>query len=247
MALPQATKAPSAVLSKAAASTDATFHVLYFNLFGRGELTRTILAYVGAKWDELPVTWADQKAQTRFGVIPVVFEEHADGTVLELAESQAIERYLARKFNLLGSNLWEEHLVNEFFSSTDQLNIVLTTTFLPATTPEARVEAYNKIVDNQLPVWIAQHEKHLAANEGGNGHYVGNKTTLADLKTHLQIERLLLFQPKDAKKPPLSPELTPNLWKLKETVEKESKTFQEWRSSARFEELVQGTRSLFKL
>ncbi|KAG0237130.1 hypothetical protein BGW42_001706 [Actinomortierella wolfii] len=232
------------IATKAAKNKDVSYHLLYFGLLGRGELTRTILVYTGAKWDELEVDWATQKSKTRFGVIPVLYEEHADGTVLELAESQAIERYLARKYDLLGSNEWEEHLVNEYFNNTDQANIALGARFISAA-PETRVEAFNKLIDEFITPWIVNHEKHLAAN-GGNGHYVGDKTTLADLKTHLQINRFLLYKPKEAKDIGISKEKTPNLWKLKETIESNA-NYAAWYNSERYRELEEGTRLRLKL
>lgn len=53
--LPVPTQADTTTLGHAAASTNSTFKILYFGLHGRGELTRTLLAYSGAKWEELPV------------------------------------------------------------------------------------------------------------------------------------------------------------------------------------------------
>jgi hypothetical protein len=51
--LPVPTKADSQTLSEAVKSTDSSFQVLYFGLHARGELTRNILSYSGAKWEEL--------------------------------------------------------------------------------------------------------------------------------------------------------------------------------------------------
>ncbi|KAF9355266.1 hypothetical protein BGX26_006814, partial [Mortierella sp. AD094] len=53
--LPTPTQTNTDVLSQAAKSNDSTFKVLYFGLHGRGELTRTLLAYGGAKTEELTV------------------------------------------------------------------------------------------------------------------------------------------------------------------------------------------------
>lgn len=70
--LPKATKAPTNVLAQAAeTSTDSTYKVLYFGLHGRGEMTRTLLAYGGARFEEIPLQWPVMKADTRFGCLPV--------------------------------------------------------------------------------------------------------------------------------------------------------------------------------
>ena len=70
VSLPVPTKADTTVLGQAAKSTDSTYKILYFGLHGRGELTRTLLAYSGAKWEELPVV----SVSSYLGCSPVVHE-----------------------------------------------------------------------------------------------------------------------------------------------------------------------------
>ncbi|KAG0043152.1 hypothetical protein BGZ83_011776 [Gryganskiella cystojenkinii] len=242
--LPIPTEASSDVLSQAVAQKDSSYKFLYFNLHGRGELIRNLLAYGGHKWEELPVDWANQKSKTQFQCIPVVWETTSSGTILELAESLAIERYLAKKFNLLGKNAWEEHKVNEYYNSTDgaQQSYAIKVLNGPH---ENRVEEANKYYTEVLGKFITLHEQHLAKN-GANGHYVGHQTSLADLKTAMLIDRLLLLRPKGAHEVPFSKEKTPNLWKVRETVNSHP-SMAEWRHSQRFKELDAGTKQIFKM
>ncbi|KAG0022689.1 hypothetical protein BGZ82_010943, partial [Podila clonocystis] len=184
--LPTATKAASEVLAKATVATGSTYKILYFGLHGRGELTRTLIVHGGDKYEELPVDWAVQKELTPFNCLPVVYETATSGETLELSESQAIERYLARKYHLLGANAWEEHLVNRYFNSTDTAQNGFGTSVL-GVQGEARVEAANTYYKETLPKWIRLHEEHLKQN-GSNGHYVGNGLTLADYKTALLVD-----------------------------------------------------------
>jgi hypothetical protein len=51
--LPVATKADTQTLSEASKSADSSFQVLYFGLHGRGEFTRNILNYAGAKYEDI--------------------------------------------------------------------------------------------------------------------------------------------------------------------------------------------------
>ncbi|KAG0370316.1 hypothetical protein BC939DRAFT_449196 [Gamsiella multidivaricata] len=239
--LPTVTKASTDALAEAAKSTNSTFQLLYFPLHGRGELIRDILAYSGAKWEELPVDWPVQKPQTPFRVVPIVYEHTSSGTILELAESNAIERYLALKFNLLGSNIWEEHLVNRYYYSTD----VLYQGFVPrvaAAKPEVRAEEAKKFYEEVLSKWITIHEEHLRQN-GDNGHYVGHRVTLADLKTVSVINRILLLVPKGVEAP-LSAELTPSLWKVKQNAESHP-SLAAWKQSQRSQELDSNTKARF--
>ncbi|KAF9949939.1 hypothetical protein BGZ70_001571, partial [Mortierella alpina] len=131
--LPVATRAPTQVLAAASdASKDSTYQLLYFGLHGRGELIRTLLAYHGAKFEELTLDWPAMKKDTPFGVLPVVYETTTDGTILELAEAQAIERHLAHKFQLLGANSWEAHLVDRYYTSIETLsNLFFKVMFAP--------------------------------------------------------------------------------------------------------------------
>ncbi|KAF9135246.1 hypothetical protein BGW39_003926 [Mortierella sp. 14UC] len=241
--LPVPTKADTNVLGQAAKSTDSTYKILYFGLHGRGELTRTLLAYTGAKWEELPVDWATQKELTPFKVLPVVYETNSDGTILELAESQAIERYLANKYGLYGKNAYETHKVEQYFSSADGIAQAFGNKIIGAS-QDKRVEEANKFYVEVLPKFIAIHEAHLAKN-GSNGHYIGNSTTLADIKVANLIDRLLFLRPQGADEVPFSAEKTPNLWKVLEKVNSHP-TLAAWKKSDRYQELNAGTKSMFK-
>ncbi|KAG0342666.1 hypothetical protein BG004_005617 [Podila humilis] len=243
--LPTASKLASNVLAKTALATDSTYKYLYFGLHGRGELTRTLLVASGAKFEELAIDWPVHKELTPFNCVPVVYETGADGTVLELSETQAIERYLSKKYGYLGDNAWEEHLVNRYFNSTDHAQNTFASAVTGAQPGEGRVEAANNYYKDTLAKWIVLHEKHLEANNGGNGHYVGNDLTLADFKTALLVDRLLLLHPKGANAVPLSAEQTPNIWKVREAVNNQ-KHIATWKKTERYAELDQGTLKLFK-
>ncbi|KAG0213075.1 hypothetical protein BGX28_005096 [Mortierella sp. GBA30] len=244
--LPKATQASTQVLSKASeSSTESTYKFLYFGLHGRGELTRTLLSFGGAQFEELALDWPAMKKDTPFGVLPVLYETTSDGTVLELSESQAIERYLAKKFDLLGSNSWEAHLVDRYYTSLETLSInFFKVMFAPAESRQAEAETFYK---DHLPRWIAAHEIHLAKN-GSNGHYVGEKLSLADFKVALMIDRIQFLVPKglESKVEQLfSAEATPGLWKVKETVNAHPK-IAAWKKSERHDQINAGTKGFFK-
>ncbi|KAG0230373.1 hypothetical protein BGX31_005870 [Mortierella sp. GBA43] len=241
--LPTPTKADSQVLSQAVKSTGSSFQVLYFALHGRGQLIRDILAYSGAKWEDLAPEWPAHKEHTPFGVVPVVYETTTNGTILELAESQAIERYLGRKFNLYGANDYEYQKVEEFFVSSDAIHLTYSTKLIPAPA-DKRVEEFNKFYTDIVAKFAKLHEAHLAKN-GSNGHYVGNSTTLADVKTAYTIDKLLSFKVKGSEELPISAEKTPNLWKVYETVNSHP-SLAEWKKSQKYQEYTVATKGFFK-
>ncbi|KAF9911020.1 hypothetical protein EC991_004892 [Linnemannia zychae] len=240
--LPTVTKASSEVLAEAAKGTDSSFQLLYFPLHGRGELVRNLLAYSGAKWEELGVDWPVQKPKTPFQVAPVVYEHTSSGSVLELAESNAIERYLARKYNLFGANIWEENQVNQFYHNAEGLVQAFALRVVGAS-PEARVDEANRFYTEVLAKFVEIHEGHLKQN-GDNGHYVGNSTTLADLKVVQTLDRILLLAPKGVQVP-ISAEQTPSLWKVKQTVESHP-SYATWKKSQRSQELNANTKARFQ-
>ncbi|KAF9127777.1 hypothetical protein BGW39_005637 [Mortierella sp. 14UC] len=240
--LPTVTKASSEVLAEAARGTDSTFQLLYFPLHGRGELVRNLLAYSGAKWEELGVDWPVQKPKTPFQVVPVVYEHTASGSVLELAESNAIERYLARKYNLFGANIWEENQVNQFYHNAEGLIQTFALRVVGASL-EARVDEASRFYTEVLAKFVTIHEEHLKQN-GDSGHYVGNSTTLADLKVVQTLDRILLLVPKGVQVP-VSAELTPSLWKVKQTVESHP-SYAAWKKGQRSQELNANTKARFQ-
>ncbi|KAF9289217.1 Glutathione S-transferase S1 [Mortierella alpina] len=139
----------------------ASYKLLYWNVFGVAGSSRDMLEYGGAKWENLKLEgdWSQEKLATPFHVLPVLSIKTEDGKDLTISETNIVELYLAKQFGLLGSNDYEENLVRMCHSSSSavQINMAITVTW-------------------NLP------KKHLADN-GNNGHYVGNKLTLADIRT----------------------------------------------------------------
>ena len=88
----------------------------YFNLRGRGELPRLLLAYAGVSyeddriappWDD-PKPWNDLKPSTPYGQLPLMYW---DGE--EVAQCLGVARFLAKEFGLAGRNNLEAAQVDE--------------------------------------------------------------------------------------------------------------------------------------
>ena len=80
--------------------------------------------------------------------------------------------------------------------------------------------------------WVQYHEQHLAAN-GSNGHIVGDKLTLADIKIAKMIEITLALFPDS-----LSKEAHPAILKVKETID-EVPNLKAWRATDDFKALTE--------
>ncbi|KAG0282297.1 hypothetical protein BGZ96_000630 [Linnemannia gamsii] len=126
-----------------------------------------------------------------FHVLPVLFISSPANKNLVLAEAGVIEQYLAKQFDLMGSNLYEENLIKSFHSSTASLHQMHSTTVAFIPDREARKKAMGVFREGPFKQWVAVHDKHLKDN-GSNGHYIGDRLTLADIRTSNLIEHLLI-------------------------------------------------------
>ncbi|KAF9191585.1 hypothetical protein BGZ49_003522, partial [Haplosporangium sp. Z 27] len=161
-------------------SHDSTYSLLYFDTVGISGTIRNILALGGAQWQQLyPQDWENEdrldKTSTPFEVLPVLYVHSKDGSqTVAVAETKAIEQFLAGKYNLLGKNSYERSLISSFVSSTASLwdDFTCLSTNLKAS-PEVRQEHIATFLASRVPSWIRIHEEHLKAN-GLNGHYVGD-------------------------------------------------------------------------
>ncbi|KAL1117626.1 hypothetical protein AAG570_003941 [Ranatra chinensis] len=81
------------------------YKLIYFNARGKAEHIRFIFAYAGVDYEDCRVPkekWPETKKSMPFGMVPVL--EYEGRTV---GQSNAIARYLAKKFDLTGRDEWE--------------------------------------------------------------------------------------------------------------------------------------------
>ena len=82
------------------------YKLKYFNLRGRAELARLILALADQEYEDFRFEreqWPEQKANTPFGKAPVL-EVTENGKTTQISQSLAIARFLASRFNLYGKH-----------------------------------------------------------------------------------------------------------------------------------------------
>ena len=175
-----------------------------------------------------------------------MYETSADGKrVIEIAEALSIEVYLARKFNLLGDNLFEETQILGYFSNTRALMHRHEDAYF--TRSQFRKEEHDKFVEEKLKQWIRTHERALQEN-GSNGHYIGNRVSLADIKTAVAVDQLLnklhVFKGFEDVAKLITEELTPNLLKVRENV-LAKKSYSDWIDSAEFKATLNSTQAFF--
>ncbi|KAK9701565.1 hypothetical protein K7432_011649 [Basidiobolus ranarum] len=169
-------------------STDnSRYELYYWPATGRAEVSRLLLQYGKANWSERhPTNWPEEKPSTPFGCLPVLIEHREDGSEFQLAESHAIERYLARKFDLVGSNEREAALIDSFAEGWAALiNAMVQTRFGKTDEAKEAGKVSFKACSSEI---IQYHEKQLEKN--GNGYYVGSKLSLVDLLAYNMLQSL---------------------------------------------------------
>ncbi|KAF9083431.1 hypothetical protein BGX27_004135 [Mortierella sp. AM989] len=176
----------------AALNKPESFKFLYWPFNAVASTSREILEFGQAKWENLapPGNWDEEKLKTPFHCLPVLYIKSQNGKDIVLSETSVIEQYLAKTFGLLGDNDYEENLIKIFHSSSGAIQ----SSFAEGVTwerSEAKASHFTFFKQVTLPRWIQTHEKHLADN-GNNGHYVGNKLSLADIRTANAIEHFAL-------------------------------------------------------
>ncbi|KAK7102218.1 glutathione S-transferase 1-like [Littorina saxatilis] len=186
----------------------ADLKLVYFNLRGRAEFIRLMLAAAGQKYDEQLVSfeeWPKLKPNTPFGSLPYI--EYKGKTY---GQSTAIGPFLAREFGLYGktnadgcriaevSGLWEDQLtgglVKSRFGKTDA----------------EKAEAVKKALEEDMPRFFGYYEKFLKEN-GSSGFIVGKALSMADFYIYDMIDSIVALKSDALKDYPLLQKLKANV------------------------------------
>ncbi|CAD5114941.1 DgyrCDS3972 [Dimorphilus gyrociliatus] len=157
----------------------------YFDGRGRGEGIRLLFKIAGKEFEDKRYTfsdWPEYKPKTPFGQLPVLT---VDDVVI--AQTHAIGRYLAREFNLYGSNSLEAAIVDQVVEN----NSDLITPSIPwlfgekdeATKAELKA-SYFETIGVQL--------NHLGKFLGDKDYFLGDKISYADVVFFTGLEFIIL-------------------------------------------------------
>lgn len=141
----------------------------------RGEECRLALVLAGVDFhdDRIPsADWPARKATTPYGAVPVL--KVGDR---ELAQSNAILRYVAREYGLESTDPWQRALEDAVMESAEEMRTTIWQTLRAGNTPEEKVAARVALAEGPLPRWGQQIEAQI------QGPFVGGETIrVADLK-----------------------------------------------------------------
>ncbi|KAJ8022783.1 putative glutathione S-transferase 5 [Holothuria leucospilota] len=168
-----------------------TYKLTYFNAKARGETARWIFALAGQEYEDNRIDlkdWPEVKKNFPFGQVPVL---EVDGFVL--AQSGAINRLLARRSNLYGDNDIEAAKIDQVCEALVDLGLAMRKYFHEK--DESRKEETLKdLLENEAKKHFGFLVNLLDAN-GGNGFYVGNRVSLADVDSAIYLTDMVARVP----------------------------------------------------
>ncbi|SOV82760.1 glutathione S-transferase [Plasmodium reichenowi] len=155
----------------------------YFDARGKAELIRLIFAYLGIEYTDKRfgvngdafVEFKNFKKEkdTPFEQVPIL--QIGD---LILAQSQAIVRYLSKKYNICGESELNEFYADMIFCGVQDIHYKFNNTNLFK-------QNETTFLNEDLPKWSGYFEKLLKKNHTNNNngkyYFVGNNLTYADL------------------------------------------------------------------
>jgi len=161
----------------------------YFNLRGRGEVIRLLLAHVGTEYDEEGIDYQEMKKQAGseafpFGQAPLF----KDGGLV-IAGMDAILRYLAREHNLYGSSNKDKVQIDVWLGGVEGIRGVYTKLIYEGELKDEAKEAYRKshldaegVTTRNGGAHFQYLENLLKRNNNGEGWAVGNDFSIADIQ-----------------------------------------------------------------
>jgi glutathione S-transferase len=159
---------------------EQTYKLYYFPANGKAAVTRAILTYVGAKWEDKRIYGEEWDTLKQSGNLDYDQIPGLEVNGKWLVQTTAIEVYLAKKFNLLGDTDEDLYEIINLIGTRDDIAKSLTPVLLPTEEQKAKIEEIvADLKDNVLPKWLQAWEKKYVAKHGK--YFLGDKFTLADI------------------------------------------------------------------
>jgi len=148
------------------------YKLTYFPVRGLAEPIRLLLADQGIAFDDVHVTheeWPKMKSKFQFGQIPCL----TDGD-MQIVQSGAMIRHLARKHNLYGSTECEHTHADMVYDGIRDLRSKY------ATMIYREYEKRDEFVKDVAPVELAKFESLLKSKHNGDAFVLGEKLSFVD-------------------------------------------------------------------
>ncbi|CAF1035121.1 unnamed protein product [Adineta steineri] len=166
----------------------STYKLSYFNARGFAEVSRLIFVVAGEKYEDVRYEreqWPEIKGEMPLGKMPVL---EVDG--VQLPQSAAIARFLAKQFHLAGKDNFEQAKVDAVVDTIYGILDVARPVFQQPDETKKQ-EGLKKFFNDEFPKHL-QNLETLGKLYGNGGHFfVGNQLTWADLLFHTIGETFL--------------------------------------------------------
>ncbi|XP_022098110.1 S-crystallin SL11-like [Acanthaster planci] len=163
-----------------------TYRLMYFNNRGRAEVTRLLFKLAGQEFEDVRVPhkdWPTEKSKFPLLQLPVL---EIDGQ--QIPQSRAMAGYLAREFGFHGSDSWQTLMVEVICDTADDLLQPLGDVLFLEKDESRKAEAIKNYYENRAPVILECLEKYLVKNGGGDGFFIGDKISLADISVWVSLD-----------------------------------------------------------
>ncbi|KAJ2242080.1 hypothetical protein GGI13_007088 [Coemansia sp. RSA 455] len=172
-------------------STTPSYVLRYFDLIGLAETSRMLLTAAKVEWTEEHPEWPQEKPNQPFGHLPVLVEKSGaeDGSDFILSESGSIERYLARTFKFVPTDLKE--IARQEQLRDQQLDIILAFFIQLRMVDEAKKERRGEF-DVMLDK-IAEIHTTLLRKNGDCGHLFGEELSYADMSAYAFYKLFVMY------------------------------------------------------
>lgn len=172
------------------------YAVLYFDIRGRAEPIRLMLAAAGVAFDDRNVSrdrWMELKATLPLGQVPV-FYETVDGHETALPHSMAILRHLGRTFGRAGDTDAERLQADLCAESVIDARVPL----VPQVSPMTRGKdpaGLAKTMNEAVPLQLSRLEKIAAQSHSVRGLLVNDRITWVDCFAYDLLDALTVISP----------------------------------------------------
>ncbi|KAJ1891365.1 hypothetical protein GGI09_005541 [Coemansia sp. S100] len=172
-------------------NTTPSYFLRYFDLIGLAETSRLLLTAAKVEWTEEHPEWPQEKPNQPFGHLPVLVEKNGaeDGSDFILSESGSIERYLARTFKFVPTDLKE--IARQEQLRDQQLDIILAFFIQLRMVDEAKKERRGEF-DVMLDK-IAEIHTTILRKNGDCGHLFGKELSYADMSAYAFYKIFVMY------------------------------------------------------
>jgi glutathione S-transferase len=168
-----------------------TYRLVYFPLKGRGEVSRILFILTGQEFEDVRVEfgdWPKIKSEMPMRQLPVL-QIYENGRMLELAQSNSIERFLANRFGLMGKDDVERariDMINEqVVDMRNMLHAIYSGIYYKKADATEKKKELDKALDEAIPNGYKFIERLFAENQlnhPNSGFLVGDSISYADVK-----------------------------------------------------------------